>query len=134
MKKLLRVESVHLLLFALCFGVFVACQSTKASLASPASSSSLQERYTSLAQAVRNLPGVQVSGETVVYRGPSSLNSASTEMQFLVDDVLIPSMTQAESLYPLNSIRALRVVNPTDAISRYGARASSGLIELVLLK
>ncbi len=115
------------LLFA---GLAAGCRTSSAVSVDP--ERSLQDRYNSLAEVVRNLPNVQVTGESVVYRGVSSLNG-SNEMQFLVGDVLLPSMSQAEALYPLHSIRAVRIVPPTDAISRFGMRASAGIVELILI-
>ncbi len=128
------MPKLHVVCLALLFALALAsgCGSNKEAMAK--GETSLQDRYSSLSQVVRNLPNVQVTGETVVYRGASSLNSASAEMQFLVDDVLIPSMSQAEALFPLNSIRAVRVLQPVDAIARYGPRGAAGLIELILVK
>lgn len=125
-------------LFGCCLTLSLVALITLTSACTPKTASlvvgptSLQDRYNTLDQVVRNLPNVQVLGDAVIYRGPSSLTSEQ-EMKFLVGEVIISSLAQTEALYPLNSVRAVRVVPPVDAISRYGPRGSAGLIELILV-
>ncbi len=123
-------------LFALLFVVLVslglaACTANK--VTASGAPRSLQDRYTSLDQALRTLPNVQVTGETVMYRGVTSLQG-DQEMRFVADGRLLGTYAQAASLVPLADIRALRVMQPTEASERYGFQGAGGIIELLLME
>jgi len=92
---------------------------------------SLQDNYTSLAQAARNLPNVQVTGEYAVYRGADSFEN-QTEMKVIAKGRIIGGLADAGIQFPLNEIARLRLVKPLEASQRYGIQASGGAIELIL--
>ena len=92
----------------------------------------LIERYSTLAEAIRVLPNVQVSGDYVTFRGVSSL-TADQEMRFVVEGRIVGTYANAESLYPLTEVRRVRLIRPQEAASDFGVLGSNGLIELVLM-
>lgn len=92
----------------------------------------LSEKFGSLGDAVRTLPNLQVSGNSVIYGGTNSLTGGQ-EVQFLVDKRIVGSLAQAADLYPLTEIRRVRFIRPQQAASAYGALGNNGLVELILM-
>lgn len=109
-----------------------AAQLSSGSRQSSESARSLQDRYNSIGDALRVLPNVQVTGQTVIFRGNSSFQG-DQEMRFVADGTLIGTLQQAEAIIPLNTIKSLRVMDYSDAKGRYGALAPGGVIEIVLI-
>ena len=93
----------------------------------------LQDNFTSLEQAVRTLPGVLVSNGYARYRGALSFEG-DVEMKVVANNRIVGGVAAAERQFPLNEIRALRVIRPLDAAQRYGSLASNGAIELLLVE
>lgn len=90
--------------------------------------------YTSLADYLRQVPGVNVqgSGESayVTIRGISSFNSGNTPLYVVDGQAVGSSYTQANSIVDPRSIDYVRVLKGPDA-SIYGVRGANGVIEIV---
>ena len=121
---------MRLLTFLLAIVLTIACASRQRTARE--APKPLVERYSSLAEAIRVLPNVQVSGEYVTFRGNTSING-DQEMRFLVDGRIVGTYANAQNLYPLSEIRRVRLIRPQEAAANFGALGSNGLIELVLM-
>ena len=126
------------ILFATTLAVISAGCSPRAARTSPANEAdeavrSLQDRYSNLADALRTLPSVQVARGDAYYGGASSLNG-DTRLRVAAEGRIVGTVSEAEQLYPLNQIRAVRLIKPNDAQQRYGLLGANGVIELILLE
>ncbi len=76
----------------------------------------------SIFEILRTIPGVQVSGTTILIRGPASVNSSTTPL-FVVDGIIFDDL----SLIPVQDIEVIDVLKGADA-SVYGTRGANGVI------
>jgi TonB-dependent SusC/RagA subfamily outer membrane receptor len=76
------------------------------------------------------IPGVQVSGNSVLIRGPSSIN-LSNEPLYLIDNIPV-DVSAVQSMNPMDVERIEVLKGPSAAI--YGSRGSNGVIAIFTIR
>lgn len=91
-------------------------------------------QYTSLAQALRSIGGITVSGtgdspSIIVRGGGDSINGGPAQPLFVVDNVAIStSYSQVNAMVHTPNIESIRVLKGTMATNRYGQEGRGGVI------
>lgn len=136
MKKLLLLSLISLSL------LFVGCGSVSNTVADndnrpEGSISDDNDRYTSLADYLRKVPGVNVMGSgenvTVQIRGVSSFSMSNSPLYVVDGQAVGNSYSGANRMVDPRYIDYVRVLKGPDA-ALYGVRGANGVIEIVTKK
>jgi len=91
------------------------------------------DQYTTLAQALRSVAGVTVSGgdsnPNIILRGGGGGGIDNVQPLFVVDNVIVgTNYAQANALAPPSNIKTIRILNGAAATNRYGQEGRGGVI------
>lgn len=115
-----------------CFLGFYGCGSSSSMSGSSPSERSF-DQYANLAQALRSVGGVTVSGNdsnpNIILRGGGGGGIAEVQPLFVIDNVVIGnSYAQANSVITPSNIKSIRVLNGMAATNRFGQEGRGGVI------
>ncbi|TVQ05384.1 MAG: hypothetical protein EA359_03270 [Balneolaceae bacterium] len=123
------------------FSVFIALQgcgtseSASRDRAVEVDSDSDTTNYQELADYLRRLPGVRVTGSgqntTVQVRGTSSFSSDTRPLYVVDGQVRGTDYTEVNRFIDINEVKSVRLLTGSDA-SAYGMRGANGVIEIVM--
>ncbi|MDX1640179.1 MAG: TonB-dependent receptor plug domain-containing protein [Balneolaceae bacterium] len=134
-------KATLLSIFALSL-LFTACSSTGSSVADQNESSDRnvsenRDYYTSLADFLRTVPGVSVTGSgenvSIRMRGVNSFNTGVSPLYVIDGQAVGNSYSQANSIVDPRDIDHVRVLKGPET-SSYGIRGANGVIEIVTKK
>jgi outer membrane receptor for ferrienterochelin and colicin len=128
MKKLYTIYLMAVLAF-----VITSCAGSGGSAVPNKSSEKDYSQYTTLAQALRSVPGILVSGTlsnpVITLRGGGSGGINNIQPLFVIDNVSIGrSYEQANNLAAPDNIKSIRALNGLAATNRYGQEGAGGVI------
>ena len=115
-----------------CFlGLYSCGSSSSVSGANPREKS--YDQYSNLAQALRSVAGVTVSGNdsnpNIILRGGGGGGVAEVQPLFVIDNVVIGNnYAQANSVITPSNIKSIRVLNGMAATNRFGQEGRGGVI------
>lgn len=112
---------------------FYALMSCGPSVPTSGSTEKSYDQYATLAQALRSVPGITVSGPdtnpNIILRGGGGGGIAEVQPLFVVDNVVIGnSYAQANSVISPTNIKSIRVLNGMSATNRFGQEGRGGVI------
>jgi len=121
---------INTIIYVIIIGLFASCASSRNAqdMTDPAE---LSTTYNELADYLRRVPGVLVTGSSgnysVLIRGISSI-SGSNEPLYVIDRSQVGSYTQAAAMIDPNDIAYVEVLKDVASTTAYGMRGANGVI------
>lgn len=118
------------LIYIMIIGLFASCASSR-SAQNTTDPSDLSTNYLELADYLRRVPGVMVTGSfgnySVLVRGISSI-SGSNEPLYVIDRMQVGNYNQAAAMVDPNDIAYVEVLKDVASTTAYGMQGSNGVI------
>ncbi|MCH8231788.1 MAG: TonB-dependent receptor plug domain-containing protein [Bacteroidetes bacterium] len=121
---------INTVIYVIIIGLFASCASSRNAqdMTDPAE---LSTTYNELADYLRRVPGVLVTGSSgnysVLIRGISSI-SGSNEPLYVIDRNQVGSYNQAAAMIDPNDIAYVEVLKDVASTTAYGMRGANGVI------
>lgn len=136
--KLCIMKYVTLVLFLLLTINLTSCGSSENTQRKTAETNEQEVNYTDfrdLADALRRMPGVQVSGAgnnvNIQIRGTSSFESETRPLYVIDGRIMGHSYTEVNRFLDMRDVSQIRVLTDSEA-GAYGMRGANGVIEITL--